>query len=96
MLVTLKLCMQRQLTLLGRIKVYLIARWLQLTVLAVITGTVFLRLDTSSTDAGISMIGVLFYDLVVLYVEHHWMCLFSRMFCPVQVVFGHGGDPSHR
>ena len=58
---------------------------MQLLVLGVITGTVFLRLDTQSVSAAISMLGVLFYDLVVLYVIDSMLallaCLSSCLIC---------------
>ncbi len=64
----LKLCLQRESVLLSRMKAFVVIRWMQLSLLGVITGTVFLRLDTSSVASANSMLGVLYYSLIMMYV----------------------------
>lgn len=66
--IALKLCLQREIILLTRMKAFVVIRWLQLALLGVIAGTVFLRLDTSSVSAANSMLGVLYYSLIMMYV----------------------------
>lgn len=68
-------------------KLFLAIRWMQLLVLAFITGTVFLQLDTTLTNAAMAMLGVLFYNLIVMYVLsraahicYFDTCILYRMF----------------
>lgn len=75
-----KLCLQREIILLGRMKPFVVIRWAQLALLGVITGTVFLQLDTTSISAANSMLGVLYYSLIMMYD----FCCFSLFYFPVQ------------
>lgn len=67
--IAIKLCLHREIILLSRMKPFVIIRWIQLALLGAITGTVFLRLDTSSLSAANSMLGVLYYSLIMMYVH---------------------------
>ena len=42
-------------------------RWTKLVVMAIFTGTVFLQLSDDTVENGISMLGVLFNSLNVMY-----------------------------
>ena len=62
-----KLCLQREVKLLSRMKLFYFLRWAKLLIMSLIAGTVFLQLTDDTVENGISMLGVLFYSLYVMY-----------------------------